>query len=284
MNLQNSDIFEKKNSYIGIRYLKSGREMVNNWVLLMVVFFLVPSLVFISYVWDMAINGGFLFLATFFLVFAYCAKENFKLIHRIACESDILKNHFRHLRPNTDFGEDNGSMLASHVNNLNLIWKRSGKKHSKQDSLVEILHAKLKNEGSVAVIASNIMITLGLIGTISGLISSIGGLNVGEDSGDLMKGVGAAIDGMGVAFYTTLIGSMFGGITLRMLHFYVDKQVDAYIFTMAEAVEVKIIPSLRMNERKTDIRDIAVATVSALRDMNILKENNYEVNEICIAS
>lgn len=271
---------DRSNSYVGLRYLKSGQDMLGRWVALIVCFFVAPTIVSISYVWDMATNGGILFLLAFAGVFGYCAKENGRLLYCIACESDVLRKFHNRLRPNTDFGDDAGSILANHVRNLNKIWKRSGKKHSRQDTLIEILHAKLKNEGSVVILASNVMITLGLIGTISGLISSIGGLQASSDVSGLMAGVGKAIEGMGIAFYTTLIGSMLGGITLRILHFYVDKQIDSFVFTMAEVVETRIIPSLRLSERNSDVRDITMATVAALREMNLLKGQYDEAEEL----
>ena len=152
------------------------------------------------------------------------------------------------------------------------------------DFTLEVLHAKLKNEGSVVVLASNIMITLGLLGTVSGLISSIGGLQATSGVAGLMGGVTKAIDGRGVAFYTTLIGSMLGGITLRILHFYVDKQVDTFVSTMAEVVETRIIPSLRLAERSSDVRDIALATVAALQEMGKLKEKEDETAKLAISA
>jgi biopolymer transport protein ExbB/TolQ len=284
MDSQSLNSLDSSSCYIGLRYLNQGQDILNKWFMLMGAFFLAPVILSFSYVLDMARNGGFFFLMAFALVFVYCAKENFVILYRIANESNILRKYHSKLRPNTQFNEDEDSILCSHIHNLNLIWKRSGKKHSRQDTLIEILHAKLKNEGSVVILASNIMITLGLIGTVSGLITSIGGLQVGDDVNGLMDGVSKAIDGMGVAFYTTLVGSMLGGITLRILHFYVDKQIDSFVFTMAEVVEIRIIPSLRLCERKTDVREIAIATVAALRDMNILKENENESQELRISA
>lgn len=272
-----------KNHYMGVRYLKKGQDMLGRWLLLLVVFFVLPTIFAFSYVAEMSRNGGFSFLVAFVAVFVYCTKANGCLLYRIACETDVLRKFHSTLLPNTEFNEHSDSILAIHVRNLHLIWKRSGKKHSRQDTLIEVLHAKLKNEGSIVILASNIMITLGLIGTISGLISSIGGLQAASGVEGLMGGVSKAIDGMGVAFYTTLIGSMLGGITLRILHFYVDKQVDSFIFTMAEMVETRIIPSLRLAERNADLRDVALATVSALRELGILKENENETTKFSLA-
>jgi len=275
---------DKSNCYMGLKYLKEGHEMLGRWTLLLVGFFVFPCLLSIPYVIDMVRNGGIGFLAAFAAVFIYCVWVNGMLLYRISLETDVLRKFYTRLKPNIDFEEQSNSILAVHVRNLNLIWQRSGKKHSRQDTLIEVLHAKLKNEGSVVILASSIMITLGLLGTVSGLISSIGGLQSTSGVDGLMGGVSKAIDGMGIAFYTTLIGSMLGGITLRVLHYYVDKQVDSFVFTMAEMVETRIIPSLRLAERTADLRDIALATVSALREMNLLKENKDESAKFALSA
>jgi hypothetical protein len=51
---------------------------------------------------------------------------------------------------------------------------------------------------------------------------------------------------------------------------------------MAEVVEIRIIPGLRLSGRRADVREIATATVSALRDMQLIKENYYEAEEFRI--
>lgn len=71
-------------------------------------------------------------------------------------------------------------------------------------------------------VLSSLMVTMGLIGTILGLIVSVGGLenimkNVGGANSSLLAGVQETIRGMAIAFYSTLFGAILGAIVLRLL-------------------------------------------------------------------
>lgn len=71
-----------------------------------------------------------------------------------------------------------------------------------------------------------ILITLGLLGTIIGLLMSVQGLGdiageagsqAGLSESAMKAGLSNTINGMGTAFYTTLFGALFGGVVLRIL-------------------------------------------------------------------
>jgi hypothetical protein len=71
-----------------------------------------------------------------------------------------------------------------------------------------------------------ILITLGLLGTIIGLLMSVQGLGdiageagsqAGLSESAMKEGLSDTINGMGTAFYTTLFGALFGGVVLRIL-------------------------------------------------------------------
>ena len=67
----------------------------------------------------------------------------------------------------------------------------------------------------------HLLITLGLIGTVMGLTLTLTGLTgsldaLGHDQEMLLAGLRKAMGGMGVAFYTTLLGAVLGGVLLRM--------------------------------------------------------------------
>jgi len=71
-------------------------------------------------------------------------------------------------------------------------------------------------------ILAGLMVTLGLIGTILGLIISVAGLetimqNVGVANSGLTAGIQETIKGMAIAFYSTLFGAILGAVVLRML-------------------------------------------------------------------
>lgn len=70
-------------------------------------------------------------------------------------------------------------------------------------------------------ILGNMLITMGLIGTVVGLTYTLSGLTssmtaLGHDTEQLLAGLRKAMGGMGTSFYTTLLGALLGGILLRV--------------------------------------------------------------------
>ena len=56
---------------------------------------------------------------------------------------------------------------------------------------------------------------------------------------------GGALSGLGIAFYTTLIGALFGGVILRILTSIVEEGITKYVALLAELTEVNVLPILR---------------------------------------
>jgi len=78
----------------------------------------------------------------------------------------------------------------------------------------------------------SLMITMGLIGTVLGLTITLTGLNgalenVDSDGMSVLIGLREAMSGMGLAFYTTLLGSILGGVLLRMFAYIGDNSIEA---------------------------------------------------------
>jgi len=78
----------------------------------------------------------------------------------------------------------------------------------------------------------SLLITLGLIGTVLGLTITLTGLNgalenVTSDGMSVLIGLRDAMSGMGLAFYTTLLGSIMGGILLRVFAYISDNSIEA---------------------------------------------------------
>lgn len=81
-------------------------------------------------------------------------------------------------------------------------------------------------------VAGNLLITLGLIGTVAGLTLTLTGLTgsleaLGHDQEMLLSGLRKAMAGMGTAFYTTLLGAVLGGVLLRVFAQITDHSVHA---------------------------------------------------------
>ncbi len=78
----------------------------------------------------------------------------------------------------------------------------------------------------------SLLITVGLIGTVMGLTITLTGLNgalnnVGSDNMSMLLSLGDALSGMGLAFYTTLLGAIMGGVLLRVFAYITDNSIEA---------------------------------------------------------
>jgi len=87
--------------------------------------------------------------------------------------------------------------------------------------LLEMEYANLSRRSHATEVMGNLLITLGLIGTVTGLTLTLSGLTgslnaLGQDQDLLLAGLRKAMSGMGTAFYTTLLGAVLGGVLLRI--------------------------------------------------------------------
>ncbi|ALP52481.1 hypothetical protein Tel_04585 [Candidatus Tenderia electrophaga] len=81
-------------------------------------------------------------------------------------------------------------------------------------------------------VAGNLLVTMGLIGTVMGLTLTLAGLTgsldaLGQDRNQLIDGLRRAMGGMSTAFYTTLLGAVFGGVLLRVFAQITQHGVEA---------------------------------------------------------
>lgn len=143
------------------------------------------------------------------------------------------------------------SYFRTHIASLHKIYTVSSE--ISQDTLVEILNSKLQAKNKKVELHASILITIGLIGTIVGLIFMMTKMtlairaNAGE-GGNIMDQLtidGGALSGLGIAFYTTLIGALFGGVILRVLTSIVEEGITKYVALLAELTEVNVLPILR---------------------------------------
>lgn len=144
------------------------------------------------------------------------------------------------------------SVFKSHIDNLYTI--SLSHPEVSQDNLIEILHSRLLAKNKVVELFASVLITLGLIGTILGLMVMMEELVMAVDAmganGDanilqeLFRDDGA-MAGLGVAFVTTLLGAVLGGVILRVLTSIIDENIMKYIAHLAELTEVHVLPYMR---------------------------------------
>ncbi len=100
----------------------------------------------------------------------------------------------------------------------------------------------------------SLLITVGLIGTVMGLTITLTGLNgalnnVGSDNMSMLMSLGDALSGMGLAFYTTLLGAIMGGVLLRVFAYITDNSIEALQDTLVRScmvyASVQLSPSVQ---------------------------------------
>jgi len=98
--------------------------------------------------------------------------------------------------------------------------------------LANIELAVLQRISHTVEVVGNLLITMGLIGTVMGLTFTLTGLTnsleaLGHDQEMLLQGLQKAMGGMGTAFYTTLLGAVLGGVVLRVFSHINENGVNA---------------------------------------------------------
>lgn len=122
---------------------------------------------------------------------------------------------------------------SSAVERFFLSLKEIVRKNDQPDveSLLEVELGPYHRTSHAVDVIGNLLITLGLIGTVVGLTMTLAGLStsldaLGQDQDRLLTGLTRAMGGMGTAFYTTLLGSVLGGVLLRVFSLITDHGIE----------------------------------------------------------
>jgi len=114
---------------------------------------------------------------------------------------------------------------------------------------------------------------LGMTITMNGLHGALGALGV--DQSLLVEGLRTAMNGMGVAFYTTLLGSVLGGVLLRVFAWITDASVNGLQDLMVRTYLVYASADLEPSDDR-DMRalDASVAQLNQRVDLLTLAIQN----------
>lgn len=186
--------------------------------------------------------------------------KSFMDAKQLQLQTRLASNQIRLLEQVDNFDDflqrSEPSIFRSHIENLHII----SQSHSdiSQDNLIELLHSRLIARNKIVELFSSILITLGLIGTILGLIimmdsltSIMANAEMDENFMKLLVGEGGPLSGLGVAFVTTLIGAIMGGVVLRVLTNVVNSNIMEYTAHIAELTEVYVLPHMRSIAQKS---------------------------------
>lgn len=114
-----------------------------------------------------------------------------------------------------------------------------------QGLLLDSFEAELKHGHLFGWFVADLLLSLGLLGTVIGFIAMLGpisGLDAG-DHGAIKSALAAMSGGMAVALYTTLTG-LIGGMLLKIQGFLLDGAVDELIRRTTRLTEVHVLPSI----------------------------------------
>ncbi|MEJ2179711.1 MAG: MotA/TolQ/ExbB proton channel family protein [Gammaproteobacteria bacterium] len=120
--------------------------------------------------------------------------------------------------------------VANFFDSLKTVIQNNGEMNI--EALVEVEFGVYRRAAHALEVIGNLLITLGLVGTVVGLTLTLTGLTssleaLGQDQEQLLRGLRGAMGGMGTAFYTTLLGSVLGGVLLRVYGYIDENGVDS---------------------------------------------------------
>lgn len=190
-------------------------------------------------------------------LFAVALVMNYLRFTELFTEMDTLNRYYEIVSENKD-DEINlsGSIIANHWKRLKTIADKDGQLD--QDGLIESIQTKLLTKGTFPNLISRILITLGLIGTIIGLVISLSGMEQtfqqATENG-IAQSIQTTLTGMGTAFYTTLIGAILGGVLLRFQNQFLEAQTSHFIASLTEVTKVYWMPYLN-SSTKIQIPDV----------------------------
>ena len=121
----------------------------------------------------------------------------------------------------------------------------SGTKQLDQTLLLQAFSDKLSGRQEIGFLISDLMLRLGLLGTVIGFIFMLGPLASIQtiDVSSMRSVLSTMSGGMAIALYTTLVG-LIGGILLRLQYFFVERSVEDLVAMTTEITEVFVVPVL----------------------------------------
>ena len=133
------------------------------------------------------------------------------------------------------------------------LFYRNGKVSDNDESgsssdLNDVYNSRLKGPQEIGWFVSDVMLKLGLLGTIIGFIFMLGSVaNIADfDVSNMQKILRHMSNGMGTALYTTLTG-LIASVLSAMQYHMIDRHVDGLIEMTRHMTHVHVIPKINNN-------------------------------------
>lgn len=120
--------------------------------------------------------------------------------------------------------------------------------NAEQLNLTEALAERLKGAHELGWFVVDILLKLGLVGTIIGFILMLGSVanTASLDVNTMQKVLRQMSSGMGTALFTTLAG-LVGSILLGLQYLLLDKGADELLLRIVRVAEIDVIPKLKQD-------------------------------------
>jgi flagellar motor component MotA len=121
----------------------------------------------------------------------------------------------------------------------------NSEKEGTASDLINVYESRLKGPQEIGWFVSDIMLKLGLLGTIIGFILMLGSVaNIADfDVSSMQKILQHMSNGMGTALYTTLAG-LVCSILAAMQYHMIDRHVDELIELTQHLTQIHVIPKI----------------------------------------
>ena len=197
---------------------------------------------------------------TYLLVTLHCAKRIYMLSSQANLSmqvNDIIKNEVKldlTIHDKKVIIDSNVKLpdcfMSEYIRDLHY---RYNNKNSAEDlisstDLIEVYESRLKGPQEIGWFVSDMMLKLGLLGTIVGFIFMLGSVaNIADfDVSGMQKILKHMSNGMGTALYTTLAGLTCSLLSATQYHM-LDRHADELIELTRHLTQVHIIPKISGN-------------------------------------
>ena len=191
----------------------------------------------------------------YLLVTLHCAR----LVFNMSAQSNFTQQVNKTIRQQSDleFALDNDKVrinksitlpdcfMTDYIHDLYLRshHRNSNENNGSTSGLAEVYESRLKGPQEIGWFASDIMLKMGLLGTIIGFILMLGSVaNITDfDITTMQKILKHMSEGMATALYTTLAG-LIGSILSAMQYHILDRHADELMETSRHLTQVYVIP------------------------------------------
>ncbi len=144
-------------------------------------------------------------------------------------------------------------LLQNHIYHLIVKATATGRMEelpTEQTHLLEALTTRVKGAQEVGWLAADLMIKLGLLGTVVGFILMLGSVVSVEaiDITTMQAVLFRMSSGMRVALFTTVSG-LIAGMLLYVQYHVVDRSADELISNITEVAEINVLPNVAAASR-----------------------------------